>query len=226
MIGEGLRRKGVPEHLTKVIENLYFGCATNIRTRDEGVRNELKRVVKQGDPLSPLLFHLAMESILKRLTNDTQGINMDGEHRIAALAFADDLIMVGKDRDEAQNQLELLDNYLTTLGMSLAYSKCAAFEIKARRKTWLIKDPKLTMRNENIRYVQPDETFPYLGALYSPWAGIRKGTAIQNVMKAIRGLRRICLKPWQKIEIPQKYLIPRYIYILTTSPSAQTIMRL
>ena len=70
-----------------------------------------------------------------------------------------------------------------------------------------------------------EETFPYLGARYSPWAGLKKGTEIQTLITAIKGIRKLCLKPWQKIEILQKYLLPRYIYGLTTSPPSQTILR-
>ena len=185
MIGAGLRRKGVPEHLTKLVENMYVGCTTDVRARDEIVRIELKRGVKQGDLLSPLLFNLAIEPIIEKLSNETQRISVDNVHRLAALAFADNLIMIGRDGTDAQEQLTLLDEFLTSLGMSLVHEKCAAFEIRARQKTWFIQDRKLTMRGVSIRHILPDETFPYLRAKYSPWAGLTRGTEIPSVIKAI-----------------------------------------
>ena len=225
MIGSGLRRKGIPEHITGLVEDMYRGCTTEIKTVDELVCIELKRGVKQGDPLSPLLFNLAIEPIIERLSNQTLGIKV-GNTRLAVLAFADDLIMIGKDRSEAQRQLRYLSEYLSSLGMGLAPEKCLAFQIRNRGKTWLIRDPGLEVSGSRIPYTEPDGVFGYLGTKYSPWCGLRKGTEVPIIEKAIRGLRRLCLKPWQKLEILETYLLPRYVYGLTASPPGQTTLRL
>ena len=131
MIGGGLRRKGVPEHLVRLIENMYVGCSTHV-PKNGSV--ELLRGAKQGDPLSPLLFNLAVEPILDQLTLETPGVRVGPDDHLAVLAFADDMIMIGKDRSEAQKQLDLLDGYLMSLEMSLSADKCATFEIKPKNR--------------------------------------------------------------------------------------------
>jgi hypothetical protein len=48
----------------------------------------LQRGVKQGDPLSPLLFNLVLEPLLDRL-HQMEGIPL-GKECISVIAFADD----------------------------------------------------------------------------------------------------------------------------------------
>lgn len=48
--------------------------------------------VKQGDPLSPLLFNLVIDRLLRSLPEEI-GATL-GEGQINAIAFADDLILL------------------------------------------------------------------------------------------------------------------------------------
>ena len=49
--------------------------------------------VKQGDPLSPVLFNIVMDQLLESLNESNLGVILDGM-KLPALAYADDLALM------------------------------------------------------------------------------------------------------------------------------------
>jgi hypothetical protein len=68
-----------------------------------------------------------MNPLLDQLKS-MKGFKID-EANISALAFAYDLILLATTKDEARQLLNHTEAYLQDLGMNLAASKSAAFEI-------------------------------------------------------------------------------------------------
>ena len=63
-----LRHLGVPEKLVTLITNAYRGASSTIKTPDGLTRSiPVRAGVKQGWPLSPILFNLCIELILQRV---------------------------------------------------------------------------------------------------------------------------------------------------------------
>ncbi len=55
--------------------------------------------MKQGDPLSPLLFNCVLEEIFRTIKCEGKGININGEN-LWNLHFADDVTLIAKNDDE------------------------------------------------------------------------------------------------------------------------------
>lgn len=62
---------------------------------------EILRRVKQDDPLSLLLFNVCMEPLLHAVEEKTEDIKINEKSRIPILTFADDIVLLGKDKREA-----------------------------------------------------------------------------------------------------------------------------
>lgn len=215
-----LERKGVPRHIVKLIEEMYAECVTSIKgPAGQSVVIKLERGVKQGDPLSPLLFNLIMDPIINKIDEDGNGVTI-GESDLAILAFADDIVVLGKDQRAAQAKVGELDNYMRKLGMSLSVPKCSAFEIISGNKTWFARNPNLHIRGEEIPGVEADEVFNYLGTRFGPWTGLQRGKEIPKIADAIRNVRSLSLKPYQKVDVIATYILPHFMYELTASPPA------
>ncbi|CAD6221972.1 GSCOCG00011680001-RA-CDS [Cotesia congregata] len=170
-IRPALERKGVPTHIIEQCLRMYKECKTVIKTRDGNVQIDLKRGVKQGNPMSPLFFNLGIEELLVSLEEETEGILInEGNNKVdvTAAAFADDIILFGRNRTEAVKQVDIVHTYLRSLGMSLSASKCQMFQIVSGYKTWCLTDPELVINEEPVPLVEPDMIIKYLGAKFNP----------------------------------------------------------
>lgn len=60
IIGEALRRKGLPELVVQLVEDSYRNVETVVKNGEEEIQINIQRGVKQGNPLSPLIFNMVM----------------------------------------------------------------------------------------------------------------------------------------------------------------------
>lgn len=95
---------------------------------------EATRGLRQGDPFSPYLFLLCVESLsaaINKATEDSQflGINVRWRSRtITHLPFADDCYVFGIATQENANTIkELLDSFQSTSGQLVNYEKFDLF---------------------------------------------------------------------------------------------------
>ena len=88
----------------------------------------------KGDPLSPLLFNLILAPIIGTLDETTKGIKLGNEITLV-LAFADNLVLLAKNKKTADKHNRLLHEYLEKLKMQVSAEKYATFLIKQKYKT-------------------------------------------------------------------------------------------
>lgn len=123
-IGRCLGARGVPGPLAE-IQKMYQHSTTTFRNCG-GFEIELKRGVKQGDPLSPMLFNIFLDSLLDALQEMDLGLRV-GANTISVLAFADELVLLAHDPIAAQMQLDTVVKHLDRVGMELSVEKCGVF---------------------------------------------------------------------------------------------------
>jgi len=51
--------------------------------------------MKQGDPLSPILFNLELQKVIQSIKMVPSGIKI-GKEQLSVLAYADDIALIGK----------------------------------------------------------------------------------------------------------------------------------
>jgi len=77
---------------------------------------EVQSGLLQGDALSPTLFNLALEKIV-RDTNEQRKMDIIGESVI--LAYADDILVLGKMKEEIVQTTEKLINANKSMGLCI-----------------------------------------------------------------------------------------------------------
>jgi hypothetical protein len=226
-IEDALRRKGVPKFLTSSIRDSYEGVMTTIKQGTSEVPITLKRGVKQGDPLSPLIFNTLLEPLINTLEEE-EGFAINSECQVSVLAFADDMILLAPGVPEAKRLLEITERYLGDLGMMISAPKCAAFQIIPTRDTWYIADPSLTTSTgDQIPHANADTCIRYLGGKISPWKGLTVEGLEADFEATLQRVERLALKPHQKAQLISVHLIPHVIYklVLAVAPAA-TVRRM
>ena len=92
---------GIPDHLTCLLRNLYAGQEATVRTGHGATDGfQLRKRVRQGCILSPCLFNLYAEYIMRNagLEEAQAGIKITGRN-INNLRYADDTTLIAESEE-------------------------------------------------------------------------------------------------------------------------------
>ncbi|PPR02140.1 hypothetical protein CVT24_011391 [Panaeolus cyanescens] len=122
---EVLHRFGVPQRFIDLVQSLYSQAHTRVIIN--GVQSnpyKVTRGVRQGDPLSCLLFNLAIEPLAESLRNSNlKGIQIGDSQRLIASLFADDTTVYLSESDDVAELFETLTNWCKVSGAKFNKNK-------------------------------------------------------------------------------------------------------
>ena len=96
---------GIPPLLMKYLKNLYASSTTTLSSTDWSSEPiNVTRGVKQGDPLSPVIFNLVIDQLLRSFPQEC-GSTYNGK-TVRAMAFADDLVLLADSPIDLQHLLD------------------------------------------------------------------------------------------------------------------------
>lgn len=125
--------------------------------------------MRQGCPLSPILFNLYIEELIREALQDTEeGIKVGGK-MIKALRFADDQAMLANKEEHLQHIMDELNRTSEEYGMKINIKKTKVMRISREAKGE--KNMKITINGEEVEQVTE---FCYLGSLISEDAKCHK----------------------------------------------------
>ena len=103
---ENSESMGIPDHLTCLLRNLYAGQEATVRTGHGTNWFQIGKGVGQGCILSPCLFNLYAEHIMRNagLDKAQAGINISGRN-INILRYADDTTLTTEREEELKSFL-------------------------------------------------------------------------------------------------------------------------
>ena len=94
-----MREMGIPGKLTRLCRVCYEHSRCMVRVGGEKSREfEVVSGLRQGCPLAPTLFNLALEWVIRRVTSEG-GVKLSG-NSIGSLAYADDVDLMGESLHE------------------------------------------------------------------------------------------------------------------------------
>ena len=121
-IWDSLDECRVDSRYSRVLQYVYENATSCIKLHENTTKFRLGRGVRQGDTISPKLFTSVLESVFKKLDWSKKGIDIKGEF-LSHLRFADDIVLVALDLDQAQVMLEELNEEANKVGLKMNLSK-------------------------------------------------------------------------------------------------------
>ncbi|GFQ91951.1 retrovirus-related Pol polyprotein from type-1 retrotransposable element R2 [Trichonephila clavata] len=152
---ESLLRNGVDQDFVRLVQNIYTNAETQVLTI-EGPTAPLPLLsgVKQGCPLSGILFNIAIDVVLRKI--------QEQQEDKVILAFADDIVILAKSEASLQQMLDNAFTLLQDLRLEVNISKCATLHLSgvtpvgARPSSFKIGDSFL-------RHLGDHDAYTYLG---------------------------------------------------------------
>jgi len=124
---------------------------------------EIHTGVRQGDGLSPLLFNIVLEKIIRVWEKQVKGIQIgkqkDQRIIVKCLAFADDIAILTNNRKEAEFALEKLHEIALQAGLQISFVKTQYIDTKS--------SDKLPLKTKYGNIMQVNH-FKYLGETIQP----------------------------------------------------------
>ncbi|KAI3360677.1 hypothetical protein L3Q82_002543 [Scortum barcoo] len=116
-----------PGPLLRAVRSLYDDRSRSLVRIAGGSKSDLFPVhvgLRQGCPLSPVLFIIFMDRISRR-SQGPEGVRF-GNHRISSLLFADDVVLLASSSQDLQHVLERFAAECEAAGMRISTSKSEA----------------------------------------------------------------------------------------------------
>lgn len=219
-IKRALKRNGCPNEFIDLINDQYSNIYTRISYGPLHSKEIfLKRGVKQGDPMSSILFNLVMDELFEIL-GDRFGYNIDNIGSVNARAFADDLALFSSSEIGMKELLRQTEEFLLSRGLEINAKKCVAICLRkaGKAKKSQVADshvqnpPVFIVNQEPIRLLGISDQCKYLGIQFTPLGAVDHKAIVANLRLALKTLSKAPLKPQQKTLMLRMYLIPRFIY--------------
>jgi hypothetical protein len=223
-----LRRFEVHPHMVDVVVDLYTNTGTTFKI---GLQTSgdiaITQGVKQGDPLSPLLFNIALDPLFCVIDAEGEAFSFGPGVSLGSVAYADDTATIAESRAGLQKNLDLTDEFCGVTKLEINVRKSAAFTRKPAGKSFLVNahTTPLKIAGKDLPLVRPSDSSKYLGSRVSPWVGVVPYAPRKQLQEWIERISAARLKPRQKVILLIVYAVPKLRYALTVGTLSQGKLR-
>ena len=203
-------RMGVPAPLVGYLRMYYQESSTRLFDHEVVVTNGMR----QGDPLSPLLFNAVLDEAIREVETRMIGYTLN-EHLFQVLAFADDLVLVASTAMGLQAQTDVVLGVLGKGGLLPNPRKCSTLAILSdgKHKRWLCDPtPRLTIGVNLVPALNVQETYKYLGIQMAATGKVELPRAF--LVRMITELTAAPLKPQQRMYMLRAHVVPKALHQL------------
>ena len=192
-IWEMMSQLGVPANFLEICREIYTNSTHKVRNK-EGLSDDIPvyRGIKQGCPWSPLLFNLVLEGIIPQIENSDGGYQFKGGCCVKILVYADDICLIGQEKEDIQRSLDMLTKFTNWAGLTIKISKCGSLSL---------------INNKGRKYVEPYQ--PCIGQVPIPalkWSDSYKYLGIKTSREQQEKHRRYVRSIWNLVQKSLKRL--------------------
>ncbi|MGL5226265.1 MAG: RNA-directed DNA polymerase [Aeromonas sp.] len=220
VLGEAAMKAGLPTPLLRYVNSVLRNSESIIGP------NTIKagRGVRQGDPLSPILFILAMERPISE-AHPELGVELGSNH-LHSILYADDMVLLANTPEDLQTKVDGLITSLAGCGMSLNARKSAALTIvkDGRAKAMILTPTHYNAGKEQIAPMGIGDIQKYLGLEFN-WKGKVTPKRTLDLERMLAEVKAAPLKPQQRLALLKDFLIPRLTHGLVLGQAHRNTLR-
>ena len=204
-----MERNGLTGRTLDIIQDIYTNSQTRISV-DQGQTDPIisQRGVKQGCPLSPILFNLVIEGLLKRIQSLESGGYFISDHLIRILAYADDICLITEDKKGLREMMDALEEFATWGGLSFNTRKCASLSLKNKGSKKYTKTFSPLLCGEPIPALKWTERYKYLGNKLGADPSPNLEDLASDIHHQSTKIFASDLTDWQKMDAYRRFVFP------------------
>jgi len=155
---EVMGQLGIPAKLIRLIKACSYNSKSKISFGgDLSGEFPVTTGLRQGDALSPALFNIALESVMRIVMPQAKGIEIKDNQHLTAVAYADDIILLAETDDELKKTADILMKEGKKIGLKINETK-TKYMIVSRQNH---RTDSLKVNDHTFERVR---NFKYLGA--------------------------------------------------------------
>lgn len=217
---------GIPSTMVDYIMSTYHLSKTRL-SNGEWLSDPIHPTcgVKQGDPLSPIIFNMIVDRLLRRLPVDV-GVRV-GKSKVNAAAFADDLIFFAATPEGLQSLLNTSTDFLSKCGLSVNANKCFTVAIRnVPRQKKSVVDAKTIFHCQGrpLPALRRTSEWKYLGVPFTP-EGRLLARPTDAYQAAIDILSKAPMKPQQRMFGLRVMVLPSLYHGLTLGRTNISVLK-
>ena len=171
-----MKKMGFPTHLVSLIAALYDNQKATIRWNGEHCDFfKIGKGVRQGCILSPHLFNVYTEQVMREADIEDMGLRIGGRN-ITDLRYADDTGLIASNVTTSKRMLYRVDSSGKAKGLGLNAPKTKYMHIKGKQS----QPDEFTTIKVNGTLLEKVDTFKYLGSIKSS-----DGSCLQDIKTRI-----------------------------------------
>ena len=188
---------GVRGKAWRVLRSLYSDLRSSVLVEGEPSEDApLLQGVRQGCPLSPILFSCYINNLVSRLKENGYGVDI-GDRDLCSLLYADDIVLLASSASELQAMIDVVDNYCKEWRLSINLGKSKVMIVAPNGAAVAEGDraqdaapPEFTFRGEPLEIV---DQYKYLGVIMTNkllWDQHISKLVVKG-KEALHGIRRL-----------------------------------
>nr|XP_054921325.1 uncharacterized protein LOC129382025 [Dermacentor andersoni] len=202
---DALHGAGAGDNFCAIIADIYRDNRTSI-IAEAGITSpiEISAGIRQGCPLSGLLFNLVLDPVVRALQGG------DRQHNV--LAYADDLTPLADEQGTLQSRINVVATLSSQLGLRLNPAKCKSLHLSGKTPVGT-RPTTFTVYGTPIPSISDFEAHTFLGRPVG-FSVLPDQATVDEAINVGRRLLTSMLAPWQRLDAVKTFVFPAFNFAM------------